>query len=344
MRAEGVLRVILNASLYVGMTCLEDGKHVRTTVFEGKERRHITFRVGAELIPGHWCRRAGKHGLTLGTDCVAKGRCRALCYHLRAHAARVAQDGVARGAPGSRQRGVSGPRLLFGTLYTSLSLLHSSFILTILLLPAHSLSLSLSSTTLPPILRPARTRNTHTRGPVARPVDSASQFRIIHPTHTNISPHHYPSRVMCAMGQLDSPVQSIWCIPFPFPSPSPSCPPPLSPTPSRPRLSSRRPTPHSSLTQSVICIRVRLNIGDTGGIRGQAGGDKGVWGDKGLAGSWAMVYGLWATTMGDGRALSVYRRVANRRVMRLMALACAVGWCRGAFLRLRVREMGHSTC
>lgn len=45
MRADGVLRVILNASLYVGMTCLEDGKHVRTTVFEGGERRFITIRV-----------------------------------------------------------------------------------------------------------------------------------------------------------------------------------------------------------------------------------------------------------------------------------------------------------
>lgn len=47
MRAEGVLRVILNASLYVGMTCLEDGKHVRTTVFEGKERTFITIRVSS---------------------------------------------------------------------------------------------------------------------------------------------------------------------------------------------------------------------------------------------------------------------------------------------------------
>lgn len=45
MRSEGVLRVILNASLYVGMTCLEDGKHVRTTVFEGKDRTFITIRV-----------------------------------------------------------------------------------------------------------------------------------------------------------------------------------------------------------------------------------------------------------------------------------------------------------
>ncbi|KAL1407025.1 hypothetical protein Q8F55_006438 [Vanrija albida] len=54
MRADGVLRVILNSSLYVGMTCLEDGKHVRTTVFEGGERRFITIRtanpkVAAEL-------------------------------------------------------------------------------------------------------------------------------------------------------------------------------------------------------------------------------------------------------------------------------------------------------
>jgi hypothetical protein len=45
MRAEGVLRLILNISLYVGMTVLEDGKHVRSTVFEDKERRLVTFRV-----------------------------------------------------------------------------------------------------------------------------------------------------------------------------------------------------------------------------------------------------------------------------------------------------------
>lgn len=45
MRAEGVLRLILNVSLYVGMTCMEDGKHVRTTVFEDGERRFVTFRV-----------------------------------------------------------------------------------------------------------------------------------------------------------------------------------------------------------------------------------------------------------------------------------------------------------
>jgi Ran-binding protein 3 len=46
MRAEGSLRLILNACLYVGMPCLEDGKHVRTTVFEEGERRFITLRVG----------------------------------------------------------------------------------------------------------------------------------------------------------------------------------------------------------------------------------------------------------------------------------------------------------
>lgn len=45
MRAEGVLRLILNVSLYVGMACLEDGKHVRSTVFEDNEKRFITFRV-----------------------------------------------------------------------------------------------------------------------------------------------------------------------------------------------------------------------------------------------------------------------------------------------------------
>jgi Ran-binding protein 3 len=49
MRAEGVLRLILNVSLYVGMTCLEDGKHVRMTVFEDSERRLITFRVSSPV-------------------------------------------------------------------------------------------------------------------------------------------------------------------------------------------------------------------------------------------------------------------------------------------------------
>jgi len=47
MRAEGVLRVILNSSLYVGMQCLQDGKHVRTSVFEGKTLRHLTIRVSS---------------------------------------------------------------------------------------------------------------------------------------------------------------------------------------------------------------------------------------------------------------------------------------------------------
>jgi Ran-binding protein 3 len=45
MRADGVLRLILNVSLYAGMNCLEDGKHVRMTVFEEGERRLITLRV-----------------------------------------------------------------------------------------------------------------------------------------------------------------------------------------------------------------------------------------------------------------------------------------------------------
>lgn len=45
MRADGVLRLILNVSLYPGMSCLEDGKHVRMTVFEEGERRLITLRV-----------------------------------------------------------------------------------------------------------------------------------------------------------------------------------------------------------------------------------------------------------------------------------------------------------
>lgn len=54
IRAEGVLRVILNANMYVGMTCLEDGKHVRTTVFEDGKTLFVTLRtsnpkVAAEL-------------------------------------------------------------------------------------------------------------------------------------------------------------------------------------------------------------------------------------------------------------------------------------------------------
>ncbi len=51
MRAEGVLRLILNVSLYAGMACLEDGKYVRTTVFENNERRFITFRVRRDFTP-----------------------------------------------------------------------------------------------------------------------------------------------------------------------------------------------------------------------------------------------------------------------------------------------------
>lgn len=50
MRAEGVLRLMLNVSLYVGMTLIEDGKHVRSTVFEDGERRLVTFRVCSFLI------------------------------------------------------------------------------------------------------------------------------------------------------------------------------------------------------------------------------------------------------------------------------------------------------
>lgn len=46
MRADGVLRLILNVSLYAGMNCLEDGKHVRLTVFEEGERRLVTLRTG----------------------------------------------------------------------------------------------------------------------------------------------------------------------------------------------------------------------------------------------------------------------------------------------------------
>lgn len=45
MRADGVLRVILNSALYSGMTCLEDGKHVRMSLFEDTELRHLTVRV-----------------------------------------------------------------------------------------------------------------------------------------------------------------------------------------------------------------------------------------------------------------------------------------------------------
>ncbi len=49
MRADGVLRVILNTALYVGMSCLEDGKHVRMTIFEAGERRFVTIRVGRRV-------------------------------------------------------------------------------------------------------------------------------------------------------------------------------------------------------------------------------------------------------------------------------------------------------
>lgn len=48
MRADGVLRVIMNTALYVGMSCLEDGKHVRMTIFEAGERRFVTVRVSGE--------------------------------------------------------------------------------------------------------------------------------------------------------------------------------------------------------------------------------------------------------------------------------------------------------
>lgn len=77
MRSEGVLRVILNASLYVGMTCLEDGKHVRTTVFEGKDRTFITIRVSF----------ASSSELT--TDGQSQGRGRARVGDPRAHAPAV---------------------------------------------------------------------------------------------------------------------------------------------------------------------------------------------------------------------------------------------------------------
>lgn len=48
-----MLRLILNVSLYVGMSCLEDGKHIRSTVFEDGEKRLITISVSMRLpIPG----------------------------------------------------------------------------------------------------------------------------------------------------------------------------------------------------------------------------------------------------------------------------------------------------
>ncbi|BEI90337.1 uncharacterized protein CcaverHIS019_0304070 [Cutaneotrichosporon cavernicola] len=50
MRADGVLRVILNTGLYVGMSCLEDGKHVRMTIFEAGERRFVTIRTASTKI------------------------------------------------------------------------------------------------------------------------------------------------------------------------------------------------------------------------------------------------------------------------------------------------------
>ncbi|GMK56915.1 hypothetical protein CspeluHIS016_0307550 [Cutaneotrichosporon spelunceum] len=50
MRADGVLRVILNTALYVGMSCLEDGKHVRMTIFEAGERRFVTVRTASPKV------------------------------------------------------------------------------------------------------------------------------------------------------------------------------------------------------------------------------------------------------------------------------------------------------
>ncbi|RXK39160.1 hypothetical protein M231_03517 [Tremella mesenterica] len=46
MRADGVLRLILNCALYTGMSCLEDGKHVRMTVFDEGQRQFVTLRLG----------------------------------------------------------------------------------------------------------------------------------------------------------------------------------------------------------------------------------------------------------------------------------------------------------
>jgi hypothetical protein len=44
---------MLNVSLYVGMTLIEDGKHVRSTVFEDNERRLVTFRVCPSSVLSH---------------------------------------------------------------------------------------------------------------------------------------------------------------------------------------------------------------------------------------------------------------------------------------------------
>lgn len=66
MRADGVLRVIMNSALYVGMSCLEDGKHVRMTIFEAGERRFVTIRVSRSSVgiatKAQWSRVGGVQG------------------------------------------------------------------------------------------------------------------------------------------------------------------------------------------------------------------------------------------------------------------------------------------
>ena len=82
MRAEGVLRLILNVSLYVGMSCLEDGKHVRTTVIEDGERKFLTFRVSVtdshEIPDVDRC-----------SDRVKQGCDRAIQCYTRPHTSRI---------------------------------------------------------------------------------------------------------------------------------------------------------------------------------------------------------------------------------------------------------------
>jgi len=50
MRADGVLRLILNVSLYVGMQTKVDQRYLRATVFEEGTRQFITIRTANDKI------------------------------------------------------------------------------------------------------------------------------------------------------------------------------------------------------------------------------------------------------------------------------------------------------
>jgi len=50
MRADGVLRLILNVSLYAGMHSEVDQRYVRATVFEDGHKQFITLRMVNEKV------------------------------------------------------------------------------------------------------------------------------------------------------------------------------------------------------------------------------------------------------------------------------------------------------